>query len=90
MATLDEVLKQGVALVFLGADPDPEEKLPTGMIVSCHRDKYDIYFEVNGSGDFEYVNSYPVKDYADPRDYEDILMGGMKLAIAINKNEVEL
>lgn len=90
MATLDEVLERGVALVFLGADPDPEGKLPTGMIVSCHRVNYDVYFEVNGSGDFEYVNSYPVKDYADPKNYEDVLMGGMKLAIAINESKVEL
>lgn len=95
MTTLSEILEQGTALVLLDADTDPEGKLPTGMAIRLHRETYDVFFEVNGSGDFEHVNSYPITDYVEPKkldpyDLEEVLMGAAKLAENINNSEVDL
>lgn len=92
--TLNEIFEKGVALVYLAGGI--VDNKPSGMVISCSKKIYHVYFQVNEEDDFEYVNSYPVKDYAKssnptkPPDFEDILQGGGKLAIEIENGEIEL
>jgi hypothetical protein len=90
MPTLKEIVDSGISLVFLDADPIREKHIPSGMAIGCSRKFYKVYFQVNGSEDFEYVNSYPVYQYADPKNFEDILSGGLKLAKLILTDKVSL
>jgi hypothetical protein len=90
MTTLSQIINSGTCLVFLDADPDPEGRLPTGMAIGCNKRWYKVFFEVDGTKDFEFVNSYPVPNWAKSDDFEEILLGGVKLAEAINKSEVDL
>lgn len=90
MTTLSQIIQDGCALVFLDADVNSEGKLPTGMAIGCNKKWYKVYFQVNDSNDFEYVNSYSVLQYAESDDFEEILMGGMRLAEIINNNQVSL
>ena len=90
---LNDILEKGVALVFMNGETE-DNKQPTGMVISCSSILYHVYFQVNGEDDFEFVNSYPVKDYVptqEPEDrFENILEGAYKLAEAIETGETEL
>lgn len=85
--TLEEILHQGVALVFLDSE---DEKEPSGMVIGCGGGFYHVYFQVNDSQDFEHVTDFPIKEITESKDFEEILKGAMKLAIKINEGEVEL
>jgi hypothetical protein len=92
--TLNEIFEKGVAIVYMGGEA--VDNKPSGMVISCSKKLYHVYFQVNDENDFEYVNSYSVKEYAKssnpnkPPDFEDILEGGNKLAIGIENGEVDL